>query len=255
MVLLNELNAANENLNQLYPKAKWSDEFKEKIKIDFTYQSNKIEGSTLTYNDTFRFLKEAAVIKGKSVKDILDVKNHFEVLDKIFDNFEQNISIGSILDLHRKLMKDPEQWDFYSHFSPGRFKLFANYTVRPSGKVHKYMKPEFVEESMLELIQATNQVITKPDMNSVKYHPVSIASHFHNRFVCIHLFEDGNGRMARICTNQILMKTNFPPLILKEEEKDRYFDAIVKDHDQGNILPTVRHFASTLLNQIKTTLK
>ena len=119
VVLLNELNAANENLNQLYPKAKWSDEFKEKIKIDFTYQSNKIEGSTLTYNDTFRFLKEAAVIKGKSVKDILDVKNHFEVLDKIFDNFEQNISIGSILDLHRKLMKDPEQWDFYSHFSPG----------------------------------------------------------------------------------------------------------------------------------------
>ena len=80
VVLLNELNAANENLNQLYPKAKWSDEFKEKIKIDFTYQSNKIEGSTLTYNDTFRFLKEAAVIKGKSVKDILDVKNHFEVL-------------------------------------------------------------------------------------------------------------------------------------------------------------------------------
>ncbi len=252
--LLHELNIANRKLNDYYPKTKWSDAFKEKIKIDFTYQSNKIEGNTLTYNDTFRFLKEAAVIKGKSVKDILDVKNHFEILSNIFDDFEQPISIVSILDLHQNLMKDPEQWDFYSHFSPGHFKLFANYTIRPSGKTYEYMKPELVEKSMIELVQATNQSIIESDLNRLKYHPVSVASHFHNRFVYIHPFEDGNGRMGRILVNQILMKTDFPPLILKEEEKSQYFDAIVADHDQGNTLLTVYYFANTLLNQIKTIL-
>ena len=74
----------NDTLNRLYLKDQWDADFREKIAIDLTYESNRMEGNTLTYGETIAFLKQATLPQSRRLKDVLDIQNHQAVLTKVF---------------------------------------------------------------------------------------------------------------------------------------------------------------------------
>jgi Fic family protein len=144
-------------------------------------------------------------------------------------------------------MNNQDQWDYYSHFSPGRFKTFANATTSSTGTIIHYLQPDRVEGEMKKLILKTNSLIVNTDLKELEKHPITTATYFHNRFLEIHPFEDGNGRIARIITNQIFLKNDFPPIFLKSVNRDEYLKLF--DVSTSDDIDKMRDFFGKLLLQ------
>lgn len=212
------------SIDQLSPRKEWNDKFIEKVKLDFTFYNNKLENNALSYGQTIRYLKEAVSPKGASVKDCLDVKNHFEVLDIVFKTYTKPLSENALLELHGSLMKNHLQWDEGVIYLPGKYKTGINYTVQSSGKLIQYLDSEKVPAAIKELIEEINLGTENSDPTSIEKHPVKIASLFHTRFLEIHPFEDGNGRICRIFTNLILLKTGYAPVFIKPTDRMMYLN-------------------------------
>lgn len=134
------------------PGKDWDDAFFRKVKLEFTYTSNKLEGNTLTYGQTIKLLRDFVTPKDATRCEVLDMINHQKILDSVFINYRsQEISEEDIKQLHRELMKDRAQWADDGLYRPGQYKEFENMTVRASGKIHTYLLPNQVVKGMEDL--------------------------------------------------------------------------------------------------------
>lgn len=231
---LKKINTLQREISKLSPPLPdWDSEFMEKVKVDFTYASNKLEGNKVTYGQTIQILKDLVTPRETSISDYLDIVNHKNVLDLVFEDFQsQRISEPSIKKLHRELMKNPAQWSDEIYYDPGKYKLFENLTYRSNGKMHNYASPQQVAPAMAELIRATNQSLENVDIKSTTLHPLAIANAFHLAFLNqIHPFGDGNGRLARIIMNIILLQNGLPPIFIKEVNKADYLNSFSAEED------------------------
>lgn len=236
---LKHIDTLKGKIDQLIPRKDWDDAFFKKVKIDFTYNSNKLEGNTLTYGQTIKLLRDFVAPKDAASRELLDMINHQKILDIVFANYRsQSISEDNIKELHRELMKDPVQWTDYGLYSPGQYKSFENMTVRSTGKIHTYMLPSQVPGAMDELTKYTSELLKDVDIKDTNKHPLTIATYFHQRFLnVIHPFSDGNGRIGRIFTNLILLKNGYPPVFIKEVNKDEYLKRFeLSDYDLNSML-------------------
>jgi len=99
----------------------WDEEFIRQVKTDFTFYSNKVEGNAMTYGQTIQLLKDFVTPKYASTGDCLDLVNHQQVLDEVFEQYSKTeISEVNIKKIHKALMKNPEQWSDAVHYDPGR---------------------------------------------------------------------------------------------------------------------------------------
>ncbi len=182
-----------------------------KIQVDLTYNSNHIEGSGLTHDQT-RYIFETNTIglEGEAVKvdDIVETVNHFKCIDIVIDNAKNRISESLTKQLHRTLKSgttDARQgW-----FAVGDYKKLPN-TV---GDMYT-AKPEEVPEKMKALLL---------DYNSKTEKTFDDLLDFHYRFECIHPFQDGNGRIGRLILFKECLKYNFVPFIIDEQLKLFYY--------------------------------
>jgi Fic family protein len=211
-------------IEELKPGKDWDEAFLKKVKFDFTYTSNKLEGNTLTYEQTIKLLRDFVTPRDATVGEVLDMINHQKILDSIFINYRsREISVEYIKEMHRELMEDSAQWADDGLYSPGQYKSFENVTVRSTGKIHTYLLPSNVAKAMEELVYYTNESLKKADTKDTNKHPLTTATYFHHQFLNrIHPFSDGNGRIGRIFTNLILLKNGYPPVFIKEVNRDEY---------------------------------
>jgi Fic family protein len=238
-------------IDQLRPRKDWEDAFFRKVKIDFTYSSNRLEGNTLTYGQTIKLLRDFVAPRNAASGEVLDMINHQKILDIVFTNYRsQSISKENIKELHKELMKDTAQWADYGLYSPGQYKSFENMTVRSTGKIHTYMLPIQVSGAMEELTRHTNELLKDVDAKDSNKHALIIATYFHQQFLnVIHPFSDGNGRIGRIFTNLILLKNGYPPVFIKEVNKDEYLKRFeVSDND---INPMLDFMADRLIESLE----
>ncbi len=200
------------------------------LRIDWTYNSNAIEGNTLTYGETAFFLREGLTSEGKPLKDYLEAKNHAEAIDGLHEIIrgERSFTEGLIKELHGVLMKDIE-FTFArgmqgalikKPFHAGQYKLQPNHVLTLSGKIHYYTDPLHVKDEMEKLLAWCSE--------ARDLHPVEKAAIFHYRFVTIHPFDDGNGRMARLLMNLILMQAGYPPCIVRHVRRKTYLESLEK---------------------------
>lgn len=221
----------------------------QKMRADWTYHSNAIEGSTLSQGDTLFFLQQGLTVKGKPFKDFLDARNHAEAIDILFDVVanNRNVSESLIKEINALLLngtsytpaQTPTGQATIKPLTAGQYKQLPNHVLKGDGTLHQYVPPEQVSVQMGELVEYVNQAETQ------KIHPILASAVAHYNMVRIHPFDDGNGRGARILMNLILMRAGYFPAIVKRDEKDEYLSALEKA-DKGDITPFVQFITSQL---------
>ena len=183
---------------------------KESLMIEWTYNSNSIEGNTLTLQETKMVIEEGFTIKGKSLREHFEAVNHQEAIELVESLLSDSYILKEtdILNIHELVLQKIEK-DF-----AGRFRTSG---VRISGA--NFVPPNAlkIDDYITELTDWTNS----SDLNIVLKSAI-----FHHRFVWIHPFFDGNGRMARLLFNLLLMKEGFPPAIILKNDRKKYYDAL-----------------------------
>nr|MBI4156455.1 Fic family protein [Candidatus Woesearchaeota archaeon] len=178
----------------------------DKFTINFTYESNAIEGNSLTLKDVTFIILEDKVLKGKDLREIYETLNTRKAIEWIFFN-KLKINHKNIIKLHEILVEN-------TGISTG-YKKIPNFLI---GRNIKTTLPERVEEEMDKLIEWYNKVDN--------IHPLQKAAIFHGKFEKIHPFEDGNGRVGRLLINIMLLSTEYSPLIIRKTQRMRYFHAL-----------------------------
>jgi len=200
----------------------------QKLRLDWNYHSNSIEGNTLTASETRAFLLHGITAKGKPFRDYVEMKGHDKALKKLEDIVHKDVNITErlIKEIHQIILVEP--YDGKAGINPGQYKKQPNYLYSPEGERIDFEPPEEVPRLMNELVNWLNNHNDPPKRKKRQYdlHPLVIATGFHAQFIKIHPFGDGNGRMARILTNLILMLCGYVPAIVRLEKRTDYYNAL-----------------------------
>ena len=198
-----------------------------RVQIDLTYNSNHIEGSRLTHDQT-RYIFETNTIGitdgSVNVDDIVETTNHFRCIDSIIDNATHALSEKYIKELHL-LLKSGTSDSRKSWFAVGDYKKLPNEVGN-----RETVAPEEVHDEISELIADYNalETVTFEDIIA-----------FHVRFERIHPFQDGNGRIGRLLMFKECLKHNVVPFIIDESHKMFYYRGLSEwDYERGYLLDT-----------------
>jgi len=207
---LSHLNKQKAALDQLrpFPLAALK-RLHEQMVIEWTYNSNAIEGNTLTLKETALVLQQGITIAGKPLREHLEAVNHREAIQKLEEIVQKKSSLSeeSVRSLHRIILKGIDDAE------AGRWRRER---VRILGAVHLPPDPIKVPRLMAEF---TDWLVKEEP----KAHPVWFAGMAHYRFVHIHPFIDGNGRCARLLMNLVLMRGGFPPAVILKVDRPKYY--------------------------------
>jgi Fic family protein len=223
----------------------------QKLRLDWNYHSNAIEGNPMSYGETVTYLMYGLTAKGKTLKDHLDIKGHNEALQFLLAMAKEarDFSEVDIRALHRMILVEP----YYSAamtaeglptkklIALGEYKTMPNSVRTPTGEMHYYASAEDTPILMRELMDWYHSAKNNPNI-----HAVVLAAMFHHRFVAIHPFDDGNGRLGRILMNLILMRQQLPPAIIQFKARESYIYAL-NMADSGNYEPLVTAIAESLI--------
>ena len=212
---------------------------RESINLEWTYNSNGIEGNTLTLRET-QVVLEGITVGGKSIKEHLEAINHEKAILFLDDLVKDNepISEWNIKNIHQLILKDLD------NENAGRYRK-ENVTIK--GATHippDYLKvPELMEKLIL----------TYNTWN--EYHPIIQAALLHGELVKIHPFVDGNGRTSRLLMNLDLMNSGYNPVIIKKESRLKYYEALDKAHTTGNYTDFVKLVTKLEVEMLKKYLE
>ncbi len=228
------------NLRPLPPSA--VKKLQERLNIEMTYNSNAIEGNSLTLKETFLVINEGITVKGKPLKDHLEAKDHNDALEFLYDLVKNGkrhtISERLIRNLHQIIMQETDkEW-------AGRYRS-ANVII--GGADHIPPDALYVPQKMQELIDW----LTK---NKKGFHIIELASILHHKIAHIHPFFDGNGRVARIIMNLLLMQRGFPLTIILKNDRKKYYNVLSRA-DVGDYVPLVRFIAQSVERSLDIYLK
>ena len=231
--------------------------YMQKIKLDWNYHSNSIEGNSLTKSETKSLILHGITAKGKPMRDHLEVKGHNNALKKLEDIVHKDLKITESLikEFHKLILAEPYSEDGVE-INPGEYKKIPNYLYSVTGERVDFEPPKEVPRLMNELINWLNNHLTPPKRKKNKYelHPLLIACGFHSQFIKIHPFVDGNGRMARIMMNLILMQAGYVPTIIKLDDRDLYYNQLEISSIE-NIEPLAEFIGNETINSLELLLK
>jgi Fic family protein len=232
----------------------------QKFRLEWTFHSNAIEGNTLTFGETKAFLLHGVTAQGKPFRDYLDIKGHHEAVDDLLTIVRQQkpLTEADIRELHRIILVEPYEVDAMTpdgrpakrRVRPGQYKTMPNHVRTSTGNIHYYASPEETPAKMGDLMDWYRRELDKGQV-----HPLVLAATFHYQFVTIHPFDDGNGRMARLLMNLILMQAGFPPVIVRNDAKDTYLLALEKADEDNDLEPFISLVGEALTRSLDLYLR
>jgi Fic family protein len=200
----------------------------EEIMLLHTYNSNAIEGNTLTLQETKLVIEEGITIGGKSLAEHLEATGNAKAFKKIeaIAKGRRKIDLLLILEIHEIVAKGLLE-------DSGHFRI---QNVRIAGA--KKSPPDFskVPKLMDDLLI---------ELTRIRTNKVFVAAYLHHRLVKIHPFTDGNGRVARLISNLLLMKSGYPPVVLRKDDRRKYYDCLRKA-DFGDLGPFANFIGKAL---------
>ena len=202
-----------------------------------TYNSNAIEGNSLTLKETFWVIQEGITIKEKPLKDHLEAKNHKEALEYLYeliDNSKRHtISEHLIKELHTLVVRDSQR-DIAGKYRDG--------DVIIGGADHK-------PPSYLQVPSQMKSIIDWASNNKRKLHPVEFSALLHHKLAYIHPFWDGNGRTARLVMNILIMSKGYPIAVILKNDRKRYY-RVLSLADDGNYAPLCEFIAQAVIRSL-----
>lgn len=226
----------------------------QKFRLDWNFHSNHLEGNSLTYGETKSLLLHNITAQGKPLKDHLEITGHNEALLEIQDAVKQQrpITEAFLRQLHTLILKERYQVDAQTAeglatkkwVEVGQYKTQPNHVLTATGETFRFAEPFEVAAKMEKLVQEANSDCATPEAGLL------LAAKLHYQFVLIHPFDDGNGRMARILMNLVLMRCGFPPAIIKTQEKEAYFSAL-RQADGGQFEAFAEYIAERVADSLK----
>ena len=192
------------------------------LELEYTFESNRIEGNTLTLRETDLVINEGLTISGKSMREHLEAINHVEAVAYIKQLIERNFSFNEreLLSVHNLILRGiiPED--------AGRYRKVQ---VMIKGSSHMPPQPFLVPKQMEDYFLWMEE-------NKSKLHPVILAAEMHERLVTIHPFIDGNGRTSRLIMNLILLQNGYVIANIKGDYETRmqYYQSLETAQTSGN---------------------
>jgi len=205
---------------------------KEEIAISFTYNTNAIEGSTITLEEV-REITQDKIAPNKSLKDIKETEAHYKIfLDML--NKKEKVTNNVLLKWHKEIFENTKE-DI-----AGKYR---DYLVR----VGDYIAPDWQDVKNL-----MNQFIKF--LNEEKVNPIKLAAKTHYKFEKIHPFGDGNGRIGRLIMNHIIWHNNYPMLIIEYKKRKSYYKALQKD-EEGFVNYFLRRYLAVHKKRLASKIK
>jgi len=200
------------------------EQLKERLKIEWTYNSNAIEGNTISLGDTAFIVEYGLTIKGKSIVEHTDIIGHAKAIDIIYELIEQNSITEENLFLLHKAVQTEIIVDY--ELPIGAYKVIQNARyIRVDGKLeHKYYPHPNHIKHLMDLWFKKFGDISTPLKNFNEC--VEQYTKMHLAFASIHPFFDGNGRLARLVANIPLLKNGYLPLIVSSEDRQEYIELL-----------------------------
>lgn len=226
---VNRLRIELESFRPLSKEA--ADKLWQKLRLEWNYNSNHIEGNTLTYGETMLLLLHDKTTGDHAKREYDEMQAHDVAIHMVrewADDTERELSEADIRTLNRIILVKPYWKDAITaggqetrrEIKIGEYKEYPNSVRLKNGEIFHYASPGETPLKMRELIEWYR---SKKDE-----HPAIIAAELHYQFVRIHPFDDGNGRVARLLVNYVLMKGGYPPIVIKSNDKESYLTALQK---------------------------
>ena len=215
----------NNKLNSKRPFSKEAlKSLRNSINLEWTYNSNGIEGNTLTLRET-QIVLEGITVGGKTLREHLEAINHEKAIEYIEDLVKEKnpVTEWNIKNIHQLVLKEIDDKNAGKYRSENVAIMGATHT--PPDHL---IVPELMEKLILNY-QKWN-----------KYHPIIKAALIHGELVKIHPFIDGNGRTSRLVMNLSLMNSGYLPVIIKKENRLEYYNALDKAHTTGDYTDFVK---------------
>lgn len=209
----------------------------EEFVVEYTYNSNAIEGNTLTLRETALVLKGLTIDK-KPLKDHMEVIGHKEAFDYIRELVKNNIPLSEniIKQIHFLVLADKKD-------DRG---VYRRVPVRIMGAAHEPVQPYLIQPKMEQLLI---------DFKNSNEHIVTKLARFHIEFEAIHPFIDGNGRTGRLLVNLELMKAGYPPIDIKYMDRLAYYNSFDEYHEKHNLSAMENLFAKYINERLDKYLK
>jgi Fic family protein len=206
--------------------------------INFTYNSNAIEGNTLTLQETALILKEGITVNEKPLKDHLEAVGHKDAFYYIEELVKENVELSEkvIKDIHTLVLMD----------KPHNRGVYRRIPVTIVGAMHEPPQPYLVPKMMEQLIdEYCNEMKDK--------HIIEKTARFHLKFEGIHPFIDGNGRTGRLILNLELMKEGYPPVNIKFQDRKKYYDCFTdyyrRNEDPSMLISMIKEYVEQELEK------
>ncbi len=215
---------------------------REQFSIEMNYNSNAIEGNTLTLRETMLVLQQGITVKGKSLEDHLEVKNQAEAIGYLYDvvDSKKDIPMSETLirNMHNLIVQN------IGGIEAGSYRA---HDVRITGSKH-------VPPPAFEVSHKMHDLITWYKNNKKKLDNITLATEFKHRLVQIHPFSDGNGRVSRLVLNILLMKEGYPIVVILKNDRIKYYKALQKA-DKGKIEDLVFFISQALERSLDLYIK
>jgi Fic family protein len=199
------------------------------MQIEYIYNSNAIEGNTLTLRETQLVLEEGMTVGQRPLREIQEVKNHPEAIEYIQTIASKNkLTESDVFTIHQIIMRDII--DDAGRYRSGDVRIFASDHRPPPA----YEVPFLIGKMLDRFNQNPDELL-----------PIELAACLHHDFVHIHPFTDGNGRVARLLMNVVLLRFGYPMTTIRRVDRKSYYDCLQRA-DKGNLVPFVNFIASAV---------
>jgi Fic family protein len=259
--VLEQIGLLQEELQKLTPISPENQEkLNKKFRLEFHYNTNHIEGNTLTYAETELLLIFDETRGSHTLREHEEMKGSDVALDLIrglANEKERPLTESFIKNINQVLLVRPyfkeaitaEGQPTKRKILVGDYKKQPNSVLLDNGEIFSYSSPTETPNLMRALLEWFHAELAKNEL-----HPLELASILHHKFVLIHPFDDGNGRISRLLLNYVLFHFNYPPIIVKSDDKINYLRSL-RDADTGNMDSFTEYLGKQLIWSLELQIK